>query len=273
MSESTLTAVQQAHVRAFNERTPDLADVDFERYDRKPFGPWNPYWHVFHLVSQRLSETCRRLLVVGCGNGRDALIYARLGYEVHGFDIAPRAIEIANKIAEKHGYADKVTFSVQSAEDLNYESDSFDLAVGVNVLHHVDVERTLTELLRVLRPGGGAIFKEPLLTPWRDKLRNSRAVTWLIPKGVKSKPKGLHYDLVPGERNLGADDFERIRSKFGNLSIQRWHVLAKLSVLIARRPFLERCDWLLFQLLPFVGRLGDQAVLTFEKPVEEYIGP
>ncbi len=269
MDESSFDDVQTAHVEAFNARTRELADIDFEHYDRKPFGPWNPYWHVHHLVSQRLSQNCQRLLVVGCGNGRDALVYARLGYEVYGFDISPRAVAIGIQAAKRYDLADKMFLSVQAAEQLNYESEFFDLAVGVNVLHHVDVERSLAELLRVLKPGTQAIFKEPLITPWRDKVRNSRLVTWLIPKGVKSKPKRLYYDLVPGEKNLDETEFALIRKNFTNLSIQRWHVLAKLAVIIGRRPLLERCDWMLFKFLPFVRRLGDQAVLTFEKAVED----
>lgn len=266
--EMNLTDVQRAHALAFDERTPDLPAVDFDRYQRPQFGPWNPYWHVFDHVSRQLSSTCRRLLVVGCGNGRDALIYAHLGFEVHAFDISPRAIEIGAAAARRYGLQERITFSVQPAEKLNYDSDFFNLVVGVNVLHHVDLERTLPELRRVLRPGGHAIFKEPLLTPMRERIRNTRLVTWLIPKGFKSIPHGKKYDLVEGEKNLDAQDFDLIRSDFVNLSIKRWHVLAKLSVLISRRPFLERCDWVLFRMLPFMRRLGDQAVLTFEKPAE-----
>ncbi|MBX3436977.1 MAG: class I SAM-dependent methyltransferase, partial [Planctomycetaceae bacterium] len=137
MNDATLTEQQLAHAQAFDVRTPDLDEIDFDRYHKPPFGPWNPYWRVFDLVAGRLSDSCRRLLIVGCGNGRDALIYARLGYEVHGFDISPGAIAIAQKAAERHGLQDSARFSVQPAEATSYDADYFDLVLGVNVLHHM----------------------------------------------------------------------------------------------------------------------------------------
>lgn len=268
MNDSTLTDVQIAHVLAFDERTPEIEDIDFEYYQRPRFGPWNPYWRVFDLASRRLGDGFRRLLIVGCGNGRDALIYSRLGYEVHAFDISPRAIEIARRAAQRFGVLDRLSFTVQAAENLKFDSESFDLVVGVNVLHHMDIPKALGEVHRVLRPGGFAIFKEPLLTPWRTRIRNSRAVTWLIPAGFKSVPQGIRYADVPGEKNLDPTDLALIGNLFANLTIERWHVLTKLAVLTGHRPFLERCDWVLFRMLPFVRRLGDQAVLTFEKPAD-----
>lgn len=261
-----LSAVQKAHAEAFDERTPTLETLDFERYEGKPYGPWNPYWHVYDCVKAELRNPSRRLLVVGCGNGRDALIYAKMGFAVCGFDVSPKAIEIGADAAERFGMQERVKFSVQPAENLNYESESFDLAVGVNVLHHVDIERSLAELLRVLKPGGRAIFKEPLVTPRRDSIRNRPPVSWIIPKGVKSVPKGVYYDLVPGEKNLDAADLEMIKREVTNFSVKHWHVLAKLSALVGRRPTLEKIDWALFKILPFVRTLGDQAVLTFERP-------
>ena len=38
---------------------------------------------------------------------------------------------IANALAKKHGYSDRATFSVQSAESLDFPSDFFDIVVGV----------------------------------------------------------------------------------------------------------------------------------------------
>ncbi|MBX3439330.1 MAG: hypothetical protein KF861_17710, partial [Planctomycetaceae bacterium] len=97
------------------------------------------------------------------------------------------------------------------------------------------------------------------------------AVTWLVPAGYKSLPKGLRYDDVIGERNLDNAAFELIREQFANLTIERWHVLTKLSVIIPQRPLLERWDWTLFKILPPVRRMGDQAVLTFEKPTTDRV--
>lgn len=261
-----LDEYQLAHAEAFDQRNKPLKSVDFEYFADSRYGPWNPYWTVYQEVKSALRDQPTRLLVVGSGNGRDAILYAHLGFDVHGFDISPKSVAASQVAAQTAGLGDKAHFSVQPAEKLNFESNTFDVVVGVNVLHHIDRQRALPELSRVLKPGGRAIFKEPLVTPFRDKIRNWRIVTWILPRGVKSRKQGVYYDLIPGERNIDAADIALIRSLFVHYKCRRWHVLAKLSNLIDRRPLLERIDWMMFRLLPFMRRFGDQAVLTFEKP-------
>ncbi len=42
-----------------------------------------------------------RILVVGCGTGRDLIALLKLGYRVEGLDVGPRAIALARRILEK----------------------------------------------------------------------------------------------------------------------------------------------------------------------------
>ncbi|MFH1924408.1 MAG: class I SAM-dependent methyltransferase [Planctomycetota bacterium] len=264
METSDLSELQQRHVKKYDEMQEVVNDVDFDHYSTKRFGPWNPYWCVHNYVERYYSHPGQKLLTFGCGSGIDALRYARMGYQVYGFDISQRRIRVAQALAAKYGYEGKTQFSVQPAENLDYASDFFDIVVGVNVLHHIDVEESMKQVAKVLKKGGRAIFKEPLQTPARDRIRNSRLVTWLIPKNVKSIPKKLKYSDVEGEHKLNDRDFAIVRRHFSRLTIKRWRVLALLSFLMANKPFLEKCDWLLFRALPFVRRLGDQAVLVIE---------
>jgi SAM-dependent methyltransferase len=47
-----------------------------------------------------------------------------------------------------------------------YADSTFDAVYGSSVLHHLDLDRALREVFRVLRPGGRAAFAEPnLLNP------------------------------------------------------------------------------------------------------------
>ena len=267
MSPTTLTPQQIAQAEYFDEKyTSVIPEIDFERYNRKRFGPWNPYWHLYNAVRELRTEQPQRLLNIGCGKGADALRYAKLGYAVEGIDISPRAVELSRAAAKRYGLNERAHFSVQPAESLSFPDGHFDVVVGINALHHMDTTSVIAETSRVLKPGGAAIFKEPLATPWRDRILHSPPFTWLVPKGTKSLPKGLVYGDSEGERNLDDTDFALMRSSFERFTIHRWRVLACLSVLVANRPMLERCDWTLFRMLPFLRRWGDHAVLIGEQP-------
>src|SRR2546430_16748013 len=81
--------------------------------------------------------------------------------EVFGFDISPNNIAVAKRLAEKYGFEERTHFTLGVAEECAYPSDSFDLVTGIDILHHVDIPRAVRECLRVLKRGGGAVFKGP----------------------------------------------------------------------------------------------------------------
>jgi SAM-dependent methyltransferase len=51
----------------------------------------------------RFLKPADRILVVGCGTGRDLIALLKLGYRVDGLDLAPRAIAVARLMLEKVG--------------------------------------------------------------------------------------------------------------------------------------------------------------------------
>ena len=102
------------------------------------------------------------MLDFGCGWGDTSVRLARIGYLVEGFDISPANIAHARELAGRHGCADRCRFAVMSAEALEYADEAFDLIVGFDILHHVEIVPALAQCRRVLRSGGLAIFKEPV---------------------------------------------------------------------------------------------------------------
>ena len=233
--------------------------------DTKKYGPWNPYWNCFDFVRSRYLNGEQKVLCFGCGKGAEAVRYARMGYDVYGFDISPRSIERAQSLAEKHDVADRIHLSVQTAENVDYPDSFFDLVAGEDVLHHVDIESAFREIHRVLKPGGEAVFHDSLRTPVRDWVRHTAIIRWWIPVGTKDAQTGLKYESTEDESPMSKCDLALARLQFPNLKVKRFRVLALGAVLFSRRRFLEKCDHVLFKILPFMRRFGDEIVLTMQK--------
>ena len=92
--------------------------------------------------------------------------------ELEVIDISRVEIEEAKKLYESHA-----SFHVMDAHELEFPSSSVDVVVGRSVLHHLDFVVAMREIRRVLKPGGKAIFIEPL-----GDNPASKVFRWLTPK-------------------------------------------------------------------------------------------
>jgi SAM-dependent methyltransferase len=109
-----------------------------------------------HVVELAAIAPGERVLDVACGTGNAALIAAAAGAEVTGLDAARRLIDVARARAAAAGAG--ATFVAGDALDLPFEDRSFDVVLSVfGVIFASDAERALTEVVRVLRPGGRAL--------------------------------------------------------------------------------------------------------------------
>ncbi len=95
-----------------------------------------------------------RVLDAGCGSGRNMVELARLG-PVTGVELSRTSVSLAR--ARLLG--DVVEGSVL---DMPFDSDSFDLAVSLDVIEHLDEDlEALRELRRVVAPGGFLLVTVP----------------------------------------------------------------------------------------------------------------
>ncbi|WP_310589764.1 bifunctional 2-polyprenyl-6-hydroxyphenol methylase/3-demethylubiquinol 3-O-methyltransferase UbiG [Fibrisoma limi] len=93
------------------------------------------------------------LLDVGCGGGILAEEFAELGMNVTGIDPSASAIATARRHAQQQGLS--IDYYVGAGEKLPFADASFDYVSCCDVLEHVeDVNQVLSEISRVLRPGG-----------------------------------------------------------------------------------------------------------------------
>ena len=233
--------------------------------------PWNPYWYVYEAAKVRYQAGARKLLDFGCGAGSDAAIFATLGFEVTGFDISPEGVETAKQVAAAHGVSDRTHFAVQTSEHLDLPDEHFDVVVGIDILHHVEIATSVGECMRVLKPGGVAIFREFVEVPAFDRVRNTALVRFFFPN-----EKNLDFCITQDERKLNAQDLALIREICPTIIEKRFYVFARLDRLlrVLRLPgskstslmTLEKLDHWLCGKIPSLNKLGGSVVLELYKP-------
>jgi len=111
--------------------------------------------------SNSVREKCagKEVLDYGCGEGG---LTGRLltwgACKTIGIDISPGMIERAAGVFKDP----RACFMVMNGEQMEFADNSFDLVAGTAILHHLDLENSFREIYRVLKPGGEAVFLEPL---------------------------------------------------------------------------------------------------------------
>ena len=117
----------------------------------------------FDLYGRRVREEARnrRVLEYGCGTGSLAFGLTAQARQVIGIDISEVAIAQARRAARLRGLKN-VEFAVDNAEAMQLPDKHVDVVVGSGIVHHLDIPKSMSEVRRVLRDGGIAIFAEPL---------------------------------------------------------------------------------------------------------------
>ena len=128
----------------------------------RPTGPARLKRRTDFLIHYGALKSDASVLEIGCGTGVVTEYLARSGASITGIDLSPHLL---GKALDRK-VSDRVTFRVGNAEALDFPDSSFDAVVGSSVLHHLDLDRALDEIRRVLRPGGRMAFSEPnMLNP------------------------------------------------------------------------------------------------------------
>ena len=204
----------------------------------------------------------RRVLDVGCGDGLNMTMFAKMGADVTGIDVSPGALDVAHRRAEVNGVADSVRLVCSPIEKADLPDASFDVVWGDGILHHVldELEPTVRRLVRWVKDDGLIVFSEPvnLFEPLR-RLRR------LVP---------VHTDATPGERPLVASELEIVRRYVPDLRLRHYMLLGRLDRFVLvnfnyersagiRRAIVNAIDLLDYGLLslPLIDRLAGACVL------------
>jgi ubiquinone/menaquinone biosynthesis C-methylase UbiE len=165
--QMSLTASRHDIERRFHDEKAAAHSVDQNR-DFYMAGGLDLVWESYLASIGDLRG--KNVLDFGCGEGWATIQYGKRGANVYSFDISAESVRNLIKAAQDHGIAERIHTAVMGAESLGYPENSFDLVLGVAILHHTDPFAAGAEISRVLKPGGRALFIEPLAHNWFLKI-------------------------------------------------------------------------------------------------------
>lgn len=158
--------------------------------------PWEDAYLRFETPQQETRKFIRRLRMLGsdhwsreaeivelfCGRGSGLHALQRLGFaHVEGVDISSALVAQYQGTGRIH---------IADCRELPLPDASRDIAIIQGGLHHLptlpeDLDRTLAQASRILRPGGRLVVVEPWLTPFLRlviSLSHRRLPRWIWPK-------------------------------------------------------------------------------------------
>jgi SAM-dependent methyltransferase len=144
------------------------------------------------------------ILELGCGAGYFTKEFARSGAEIVAIDVSPDLLEIAKANCP----ASNVRYEIQDACALTYSDAAFDSVMGSSILHHLEIERALREIHRVLKIGGTIYFTEPnMLNP---QIAIQKKVPW-IKRWLGDTPDETAFFRGPLHRLLERTGYRDVR--------------------------------------------------------------
>ncbi|MEW6621514.1 MAG: class I SAM-dependent methyltransferase [bacterium] len=127
------------------------------------------------LTSLAEINTAEKTLELGCGTGEYTSRLSPSSKKIIAIDISLPLIQQA-----KQKLPD-VNFIIADAENLPFKEGIFEAVVGNAVLHHLNLDKALEEMKRVLKPGGKIAFTEPnMLNPQNLVVKNIKFIKKLV---------------------------------------------------------------------------------------------
>jgi 2-polyprenyl-3-methyl-5-hydroxy-6-metoxy-1,4-benzoquinol methylase len=212
-----------------------------------------------------------RLLDAGSGIGFFSEVARDLGAKVVSLDFSPAALRVyrrrtATNLGAPRDGRDGAALLAGSVEELPFASGTFDFAMAIDVIEHLyHPDRLLSELHRVVRPGGRVIVETDNESTWFTRRGFRRVNNWLQARTPLGRKLAKIRAEIPST-SLHVQTFD-----FGSLRA----ALEKVGFRIVRAetfpylPVVSRDALLRFPLFrPISDALGGENCMIFlaEKP-------
>ena len=187
----------QQHIKPYNEDGKKTEQVE-RMFDNIA----HAYDKLNHTLSLGIDRSWRRkaiawlrpfrpqhIMDVATGTGDFAILACRElnPDELIGTDISEGMMNVGREKVKKEGLSDKISFAREDCTSLSFADNRFDaITVAFGIRNFEDLDKGLSEMCRVLKPGGHLVILE-LTTPLpheatvRHLLESSYPIAWQTP--------------------------------------------------------------------------------------------
>lgn len=196
-AESTLKQSDIHEEWVSNYRTPDN-----EKF----------YNMAFDFITRAFNAPAGSTVVdAGCGSCAKSKNLADRGFQVLGTDLSESALDMARNSLRGTQYESKISLMQQNMTSMTLESNSIDYLVCWGVLMHIpEVDKAVTELSRIIKPGGYIAISEGnmhslqtrLLRFVKKALGRERAEVNIVPAGIENWEETDQGKLMTRQANI-----------------------------------------------------------------------
>jgi ubiquinone/menaquinone biosynthesis C-methylase UbiE len=196
----------------------ELHILNKKRFESKFYkAAYSLYEDFFNILKTKVQS--KDVLDYGCGIGNFAEKVSNFKpKKLVAIDVSEEAIKKAK--SETKSGENKIDYRVENCENSNLSSGAFDIIYGSGILHHLNLNKSLKELSRMLKKGGIMLFIEPMAT------------NPIINIYRKLTPKARSADEHP----LIFQDIRLIESMFTNVEIKYYGFLTLIFFPFYKSP-------------------------------------
>ena len=190
-------------------------------------------------INQLRSIPVKKIIDIATGTGDFAIAALKLNpEEVIGLDISAGMLAVGEQKMRKNKVDSIIKMQLGDSENIPYDSNYFDaLTVGFGVRNFENLELGLTEMLRVLKPGGKAVILE-FSKPKRFPIKQifgfySRYFIPFFGKRISKDAQAYSYLPESVAAFPEGKDFEEILHKIGYKNIESTLVSGGIATIYA----------------------------------------
>ncbi len=179
-----------------------------EGYSRQPIADEAAYQKKLQVTQEYLKPEME-VLEFGCGTGGTAIIHAPYVKHIRAIDFSSEMIKIAQGKAEAQNI-NNVTFEQLTIEELTVADESFDVVLGLGILHLLENKKeVIAKVYKMLKPGGVFITSTACLG---DTMKWFKVIA----------PIGRFLRLIPLVKVFTSKELENILSDAGFTIDYHW---------------------------------------------------